>query len=313
MILTDYLRCGKSIEWDFAKQCGVDYGVIRLPEDKKFDITEKSHWEDIYKRFTDFGIKPEGIEPLPNNLHDHIKNGDEKRDESIEKAIKMLEFMNEYDIRVLCFNFMAHIGWTRTSSKIKERGGALVTGFDINDFKVTDDKISAKELWDNYWYFIKAVLPYAEKYNIRLALHPDDPPLEKLGNVERIMINLKNIEKAIGTVKSDCLGLTFCQATYKMMGEDIYSLIPKLASKIFFVHFRNASGNKLCFRETFHDNGDIDMKRAIELYKRYTPNALIRVDHVPQMAGEGKTIAGYGALGRLFAIGYLRGLMQDSE
>lgn len=309
MILTDYFRSDHDITWDFAKQCGVEHGVIRLPETKEFDITDLSHWKSVYKKFTDFGIKPLIIEPMPNELHDHIKAGDNLRDECIEKAIKMLEIMNEFDIRTICFNFMAHIGWLRTTDSIKERGGALVTGFDINDFKPTDKKITADELWKNYEYFIKAIIPYAEKYNINLALHPDDPPLPKLGEVERIMISYENIKKAISLVKSPNLGVTMCQATYLMMGEDLYDVIPKLADKIFFVHFRNARGNKYKFNETFHDNGEIDMADILKLYKNCNIDVPIRVDHVPLMAGESQDLAGYTALGRLFAIGYLKGIM----
>ena len=309
MILTDYFRSDHDITWDFAKQCGVEHGVIRLPETKEFDITDISHWKSVYKRFSDFGIKPLIIEPMPNELHDHIKAGDNLRDESIEKAIKMLEIMNEFDIRTICFNFMAHIGWLRTTESIKERGGALVTGFDINDFTPINKKITADELWKNYEYFIKAIIPYAEKYNIKLALHPDDPPLPKLGEVERIMISYENIKKAISLVKSPNLGVTMCQATYLMMGEDLYDVIPKLADKIFFVHFRNTKGNKYKFNETFHDNGEIDMSDILKLYKNCNIDVPIRVDHVPLMAGENQGLAGYTALGRLFAIGYLKGIM----
>lgn len=309
MILADYFRSDHDVTWDFAKQCGVEHGVIRLLETKEFDITDLSHWKSIYKRFSDFGIKPLIIEPMPNELHDHIKAGDNLRDESIEKAIKMLEIMNELDIRTICFNFMAHIGWLRTSENITERGGAKVTGFNINDFTPINKKITADELWKNYEYFIKAIIPYAEKYNIKLALHPDDPPLPKLGEVERIMISYENIKKAISLVKSPNLGVTMCQATYLMMGEDLYDVIPKLADKIFFVHFRNARGNKYKFNETFHDNGEIDMADILKLYKNCNIDVPIRVDHVPLMAGESQDLAGYTALGRLFAIGYLKGIM----
>ena len=310
MILTDYFRSEHDITWDYALQCGVNKGVIRLPEDENFDITDFSHWKTVKKRFDDYGIKPIIIEPLPNELHDHIKVGDSKRDECIEKLIKMLEYMNELDIRTICFNFMAYIGWLRTSDTIRERGGAMVTGFDYNEFLPTDEIITQKQLWSNYEYFIKAVIPYAEKFNIKLALHPDDPPIEKLGNVERIMTSKENIKKAIEMYESPNLGITMCQASYYMMGEDVYSTIKELSEKIFFVHFRNAVGTKIDFHETFHDNGAIDMKKAIELYKKYTPNVPIRVDHVPLMAGETQKTAGYTALGRLYAIGYLKGLME---
>ncbi len=310
MILCDYFKSERDITWDFARQCGVSHGVIRLPEYHEFDITDFSHWKSINEKFIDFGIKPLVIEPLPNELHDHIKAGDEKRDECIEKFITMMKYMNELDIRTVCFNFMAHIGWCRTSDSIKERGGALVTGFDINDFKPTDKTVTHGELWQNYEYFIKAVIPYAEKYGIKLALHPDDPPLDALGGVSRIMTSFENIKRAVNIVKSPNLGVTMCQATYLMMGENLYDVIPVLEDKIFFVHFRNARGNKYKFNETFHDNGDIDMADILRLYKKCGVDVPIRVDHVPLMAGEKQETAGYTALGRLYAIGYLKGLLQ---
>lgn len=313
MILADYFTSPKNMTWEYAKQTGVDNGVIRLPETQDFDVTDFSHWKSVSDAFLNFGIKPIIVEPMPNCLHDHIKAGDEKRDESIEKVIKMFPIMDKLDIRTICFNFMAHIGWLRTSNDIKERGGALVTGFDLKDFVPGGAQITSDELWYNYEYFIKAVIPYAEKYGIKLALHPDDPPLEKLGGVSRIMISYENIKRAMNVVKSESLGVTMCQATYLMMGEDLYDVIPKLADKIFFVHFRNAVGNKYKFNETFHDNGDIDMANILRLYKKCGVNVPIRVDHVPLMAGESQEVAGYTALGRLYAIGYLKGLLQAIE
>ena len=261
MILTDYFKSDRDLCWDFAKQCGVENAVVRLPENSEFDITDFGHWETVYKKFTDFGVKPIVIEPMPNNLHDHIKVGDDMRDECIEKVITMMSYMDRLDIRTICFNFMAHIGWLRTTDSINERGEALVTGFDLANFVATDKKITKEQLWKNYEYFIKSVIPYAEKYNINLALHPDDPPLEKLGAVERIMISYENIKKAVNIVESKKLGVTMCQATFHIMGEDLYEIIPKLSEKVFFVHFRNAKGNKYKFRETFHDNGAIDMAK----------------------------------------------------
>ena len=197
MILADYFRSEKDATWDFALQSGVRHGVIRLPETEDFVLSDKSHWETVYKRFTDYGITPVAIEPMPNAIHDHIKAGDEKRDESIEKAISMFPIMRELGIDTICFNWMAHIGWLRTRSDIPERGGAFVTEYNEADFKKTDKKITAEELWNNYTYFVKAVVPEAEKYGIRLGLHPDDPPVPRLGDVERIMINRENIRHAV--------------------------------------------------------------------------------------------------------------------
>ena len=142
MILTDYFRSEKDVTWDFAKQCGVNHGVIRLPEDAGFDITDKSHWKTVYNRFIGNGIKPIVIEPMPDSVHSHIKTGDCFRDESIEKVIKMFPIMRELGINLICFNWMAYVGWTRTSTNLPERGGATVTGFDINDYPNAYDMYS---------------------------------------------------------------------------------------------------------------------------------------------------------------------------
>ena len=310
MILTDYFRSTPDVTWDFALQSGVRHGVIRLPEDEAFDLTDASHWDTVCKRFTDRGITPVVIEPMPNALHDHIKAGDGQRDESIEKAMKMFPIMAKHDIDTICFNWMAHIGWLRTNAQYPERGGARVTEFDLQDFKPTGAKITAGQLWDNYIYFIKAVIPEAEKYGIKLALHPDDPPVKRLGDVERIMISRENIRKAVyDIVQSDSLGITMCQANYFIMGEDVADVIEEFAKKIYLVHFRNTKGTPTHFRETFHDNGDMDMAELMKVYIRNGVDAPIRVDHVPTMAGEVSSLPGYDAMGRLFAIGYLKGIL----
>lgn len=207
---------------------------------------------------------------------------------------------------------MAHYGWTRTG-EYPARAESLVTGFELADFRPDETTITAETLWQNYFYFIKAVLPHAERYGVKFALHPDDPPLEKLGGVSRIFTNKDNILRAINTIKSDCLGVTFCQACYKLMGEDLEKTIAELAEKIFFVHFRSVRGNKMYFRETFHDDGEIDMPSVMRAYVREGVNVPVRVDHVPTLKGENPRAAGYGSLGRLYAIGYLKGILQTLE
>lgn len=314
MLLTDYFKSEHDATWDIARQCGVRHGVIRLPEDGRFDYGDRSHWECVCSRFRNFGIMPVAIEPMPNELHEHIKIGDDKRDESIERVVSMFPHMQAMGIDTICFNFMAHIGWLRTSSGYRERGGALVTEFNMADFQQTDSRITAQELWDNYTYFIKAVVPGAEKYGIKLALHPDDPPVPRLGNVERIMISKANIRRAVyDIVKSDSLVVTMCQANYYIMGEDLEKTIEEFADKIYLVHFRNTTGTPEHFRETFHDNGDIAMAELMKIYVKNNVDVPIRVDHVPTLAGERSTLPGYDVMGRMFAIGYLKGIMESVE
>ena len=94
------------------------------------------------------------------------------------------------------------------------------------------------------------------------------------------------------------------------MGADVEKTIEEFAEKIFFVHFRNTTGALTKFRETFHDNGDLDMAKLLRLYTKLGINVPIRVDHVPTMKGEDTEVAGYASQGRLFAIGYLKGLLE---
>lgn len=314
MILTDYFRFPKDAAWDAAVSCGVRYGVMRLPEAEEFDLTDESHWEKPVSELLNYGVKPLIIEPMPNSVHDHIKAGDEKRDESIEKVLKMFPIMAKHGIGTICFNWMAHVGWFRTRADFPERGGALVTEFNLSQYTPSPYCITEKELWANYEYFLRAVLPEAEKYGICLALHPDDPPLPRLGDVERIMVNRKNIEKAVWEIcPSESLGITFCQANYHVMGEDPEELIWAWKDKIRFVHFRNVIGTKERFHETFHDNGALSMAHLMKAYVAAGVDCPVRVDHVPTLKGENDAFQGYNAQGRYFAIGYLKGILEAVE
>lgn len=313
MVLTDYFRSTPDQTWRNALQCGVQHGVIRLPDDDDFDFTSYEQIRCIADRFLAYGITPLVIEPLPNALHDHIKIGDPMRDECIERFVILLRHLHEIGITTVCFNFMAHYGWTRTSNSIPERGGAYVTGFQLRDFVPEPYELTHEELWEHYTYFIKAVMPYAEKYEIQMALHPDDPPLPYLGNTARIFTSFSAIQKGIHIVESPYLGVTFCQACYQLMGENLENVIAELAPKIHFIHFRNVHGSKTNFRETFHDNGDIDMAEMIRIYTQNSIDVPIRIDHVPTIADERSVHPGYDTLGRMYAIGYLKGLLEGVQ
>lgn len=312
MILTDYLTAESNRQWQWAKQAGVNHAVIRLPETADFDLTSAEHWRDLCDRYLAGGLRPLVVEPLPNCLHDHIKTGDARRDASIDTLLRMFPIMEQMEITTLCVNFMAHVGWCRTSNVIEERGGALVTGFDQNAYiPASDAAITESQLWDNLTYFLKAVVPTAERHGIKLALHPDDPPVIQLGGISRILTSVDNIQRALELVPSECLGVTLCQGSYAAMGEDVCRAIARFGDrgKLFFVHFRDIRGQPGNFRETFHDNGQTDMAEVIRAYRRCDYRGPVRVDHVPTMAGEDNSNAGYASVGRLFAIGYLKGLL----
>ena len=313
MILADYFLSQPDLQWELARQVGVNHAVVRLPEVDDFDMTDPAHIREVADRFKNRGITPLVVEPMPNSVHDHIKRGDALRDESIEKVLRMIPLLAENGFTTICTNFTAEVGWLRTSSTIPERGGALVTGFNLEDLSIDPSLSSTEEqMWERITYFLKAVMPTAEKHGIRIAFHPDDPPLKKLGNLTRIMTSKASIQKALDIYPSPYLGVTMCQANYRAMGEDVYDCIEHFGrqSKIFLVHFRDIAGTLTNFHETFHDNGPTDMSRAIQCYRDCKVDAPVRIDHVPTMAGEHNGKPGYETVGRLYAIGYLRGLCE---
>lgn len=313
MIIADYLLPTPSLQWDYARQIGVEHAVIRLPEDGSFDEGDPAHWKSLISRYTQKGLTPLVVEPMPNHLHDHIKLGDEKRDESIEKVIGMMRAMQGSGVHTICTNFMACVGWFRSDYAIVERGGALVTGFDAEKAKhEVRGNITAQALWENLTVFLQGVVPYAERYGIRIALHPDDPPVPSLMGVSRILTSPENIQKAVDIANSSAAGITLCQGTYSAMGASVCGVIRQFAGqdKLFFVHFRDIRGDREHFRETFHDNGQTDMGEALRCYQEMGYQGPVRVDHVPTMAGEENALPGYASVGRLYAIGYLKGLLE---
>ena len=316
MLLTDYLTQNDRLMWRWAKQLGVDHAVIRLPEDGQFDLNNFDHWRAYYDEFLSEGLTPVVVEPLPNSIYDDIKCGTDRADEAMATAKNVVRHMGKLGIGVLCMNFMAHIGWYRTSSKNPERGGALSTAFDMTQFTPADDfTITEEQLWRNMERFFREIVPVAEECGVRLALHPDDPPVPALGGVCRVLVSKEAIDRAIHLVKSDCLGVTLCQGCYSAMGENVYDVIRHFGAqgKIFYVHFRDVRGTREHFSETFHDNGQTNMAETIHLYRELGFDGPVRVDHVPTMAGESTDIPGYANLGRLYAIGYLRGLLEADE
>lgn len=315
MILTDYLLPTPSLQWEYALQAGVRHAVIRLPEDAAFDEGDPAHWKSLIARYTVRGIAPLVVEPMPNRLHDPIKTGAENRDECIGKVQAMLRAMQGSGVTTVCTNFMAQIGWYRTDYSIPERGGALVTGFDQAAVPAKPrGNLTAEQVWANLTYFLKAVAPTAERCGIRIALHPDDPPVPQLMGVARVLISPENIQRALDTVHSPNVGVTLCQGTYSAMGADVCGEIRRFAAqdKLFFVHFRDVRGTREHFCETFHDNGQTDMAAAIRAYRDAGYAGPVRVDHVPTMAGENNAAPGYASIGRLFALGYLKGLLEGA-
>jgi mannonate dehydratase len=305
-------------KWHLVKQMGIEYAIAKLAPEitgdlPPYDFASFKKSKNIYEAN---GLNLYGLEGDQFDMN-RIKFGLPGRDEDIELYKQMLVNMGQLGVPLLCYNFMAGIGWFRTTTDIEERAGALVSGFsseEANKLPLTEFGIvPAEKIWENYQYFIQQVIPVAEQAGVKMALHPDDPPVSPLRGIGRIFINADGIRKALALSNSPSHGLTFCQGTYTTMGENVELLIEEFKDRIHFVHIRDVSGTAENFRETFHDNGPTDMFKMMKAYKKIGFTGPLRSDHVPTMYGESNSHAGYEMKGNLFGVGYIKGLMDGLQ
>jgi mannonate dehydratase len=298
-----------------ASQAGAEEIVIPYPG------TDLAELLKTKKLVESHGLKIGVIERLlPHMKFVHNLPG---RDKQIEDVKKLIENMGEVGIPVLCYNWMPDDDWQRTALDVKERGGALVTEFNLDkksqvpthtgfDSPVNQGKITTgDQLWENLDYFLKQVIPVAEKSNVKLALHPDDPPISPLGNQPRIITTIEAFERVVEMYPSPSNVICFCQGTFASKGNVVLTDgIKRLANSVVFVHFRDVKGQVPHFTETFIDNGKTNMAEMMMHYMKLLPDDVpIRPDHVPTLEGEANENPGYEMLGRLHAIGYMQGLM----
>ena len=299
-----------------AAQTGVDCITLR------YQGPEKADWEPALAKIRSYGMEPAAVEDAI--AMENIIRGTEGREQEISGILNLLEIMADLEVPVLCYNFMAGTDWVRTRVDVAERGGARVTQFKLDDMdqavslddasrSLQHEVLTADQLWENLAYFLQQVIPRAESLGIDLAMHPDDPPLDVFMGRARIMNSVDNFLRLVSLVPSPVNGICFCQGTFAEMGADIPEAIRQLGPFIRYVHFRDIRGSCESFAETFHDNGPTDMVTALRTYREIGFRGPIRPDHVPQLIGEESGVPGYTMLGRLFAYGYMRGLLQAAE
>lgn len=239
----------------------------------------------------------------------------EDRDEKIGYWCQMLESLGRAGIPCLGWNFKP-MGNFRTPSDTG-RGGVMYSTFDYEHFRQNrptpcDPPVSEDAMWANMTAFLQAVIPVAEKAGVRMALHPDDPPIpEPLGGIAQICSSLDQFRRVLFEIApSDSNGMLFCQGCMtELLGRGVYDAIAEMASqnKIAWVHFRNVKGRLPRFVEVFMDEGDIDMKRAMATYRDNGFNGPYMMDHTPRFAHPAHT----QLHGKAYAIGYIRALIDD--
>ena len=304
----------------FARQLGAtDFiSVDDLP-------TDKGHYtfQDLLflrKRIEDAGLRCVAL-GIPAHWSDRIKLGLPGRDEQIDNWCKTLRNMGAAGIPVLYYTFTLRSAGgygLRTSRTTPGRGGARVTSFDYDLIKgATQDywdppvadsvETTDEQMWDHVTYFLQAVIPVAEQAGVRMALHPDDPPISPIAGVARIFRSHAALQRLIEIVPSDSNGLNFCQGTVSEMPENVLDAIRYFGSrdKIFYVHFRNVTGPVPQFAETFIDEGHVNMLEAMRAYKEVGFDGPMVDDHVPQVVGGSSDNRSSHA----YAIGYMKALM----
>lgn len=302
--------------WTFAKQLGVETGVVRF-----WGVDEWWEYETMLRarnRFEDHGISLEVVEDRPSMTATVL--GRDGRDEEIERVKRVLRNMGKLGIETYCWVWTENpVGVLRTSDSIPDRGGSLKSGYDHEWTQRQDDhpaaSISGDQLWDNLEYFLNKVVPVAEEAGVKMALHPDDPPVSPVRGVPRIVTSVDQYERILSLYDSSSHGVTFCQGNFAAMEMDVPLAIRRLGDRIHFVHFRDVDGSPDSFVETWQDDGPTDMLEAIRAYREVGFDGPIRPDHVPKMLDEEDregVHAGYTDMGRLFAVGYMKGLLEQT-
>jgi len=269
------------------------------------------------RRVESFGLELKVYEGIP--ITDRIKLGLEGSDQDLENFCQSLRNMGRAGIPILCYNWMVHFNWIRTSLHTRTRGGALVTAYRHADFErggLTGlGQVSEDLLWETLEHFLQRVVPIAEAEGVRLAMHPCDPPLSPVRGIGRIMTSPENFQRLLGMVDSPANGLTFCQGCFAEMGCDVPAWIRRFAAqgRLHFAHFRNVNRGATTadFHEVFHDDeGQADMWACMQAYIDAGFAGPMRPDHAPTMEGEDNDHPGYETQGRLLAVGYMKGLME---
>jgi mannonate dehydratase len=303
---------------------GVNHICSSLPS-AKFD--EKWTVEGLTKlreRVESFGIRLECV-PLPMSSH-YIATAENpnimlakspERDREIDNVCQMIRNAARVGIPAVKYN-LTILGVVRSAATVG-RGGARLSTFVYEQTKqdppLTEaGPVSEDQMWERITYFLDRVAPVAAENKVRIACHPHDPGMPRdrgFRGVHRVLGSVDGLKRFIAIRENPYHGLNFCQGTVSEMlqnpREEIHDVIRYFGSrrKIFNVHFRNIKGGFLNFRETFPDDGDVDMLRAIRTYKEVGYDGMLMPDHVPKIEGDTG-----GRQGFAFAFGYIQAAIQ---
>jgi mannonate dehydratase len=303
---------------------GVNHVCGSLPSRRLDEAWSVESLTKTRERVESFGIKLDML-PLPLSSSYITKSENPEimlgkspeRDRQIDDICQMIRNVAKAGIPSLKYN-LTILGVVRTEST-PGRGVASYSTFVYDKAKqeppLTEaGRVTEEIFWDRITYFLKRVVPVAEEYKVKLACHPHDPGMPKdkgFRGVNRVLGSVDGLKRLIQINPSKYHGLNFCQGTVAEMlkdpGKEIYDVIRYFGSrdKIFNVHFRNIKGNFLNFQETFPDDGDVDMLRAMRVYKDVGYDGMIMPDHVPTIAGDAGSRQSWA-----YCFGYINAAIQ---
>lgn len=307
----------------FIKQLGVDdillnmyrnnlidtnYDALPLPGDHQWEYSDLLL---LRHKIEDAELRMLALENMPWTFYDKIMMGQPGKEDQLEHVMETISNMGRAGIPVLGYAWTPSGVW-RSSTTHRIRGGAEVMRVDLDDFKnapLTHGRIfSEEEMWDNYQYFIEAVVPVAEEAGVTLALHPNDPPTPMLGGVPQLFRSFEAFKKGIAMMDSPNHGLQFCLGSWSEMGEDLNEVIDYFGpmGKLIYTHFQVVSGTVPKFHEIFIDQkGYYDPVTILKKLKSVGFNGMIMPGHVPKVEGDGA----WKERSRAYTIGYIKGMM----
>ncbi|MCB0082805.1 MAG: mannonate dehydratase [Caldilineaceae bacterium] len=297
----------------FIKQLGADDFLMntpRLPGDKQWE------YEDLLtlrQRADAAELRLMALENVPVSFYDKAMLGLPGRDEQIAHMQTTIRNMGKAGIPILGYHWMPNSVW-RTQEPAVLRGGARGTRFNLAEHdpaQLTHGRIFGEdEMWANYEYYLERILPVAEEAGVKLALHPDDPPVESLGGVARLFRNFEGFKRAMDTFDSPNHGLDFCMGCWsEMAGMDyVIDAVRHFGQrgKIIYVHFRDVQGTVPCFNECFINEGNVDPLVVMKTLKEVGFDGFMITDHVPAMVEDSP----WGHRGRAYAIGYMAAMLE---
>ena len=325
----------------FAAQIGVNGLQMNNPSLPGDERWEEKDVRELVRKVEEAGLKFEAIENVPTHFYHKAMMGLEGRDEQIENYQATIRAVARAGVPVLGLHFMPNSVWT-TDRKGLTRGGATARKFDMSIVEANIDNlemlrsfmpttlgrassmplfgkdgpfITEDQMWSNYEYFMRAVLPVAEEEGLKLALHPDDPPVPMLGGVARLFYKPDNFKKAYEMLgRSPSWSLDLCLGCCsEMVGgkANVTEMIEFFAPKgaISYIHFRDVQGSVPNFTECFIGDGNFDPAEVVALLDRTGFEGFLLDDHVPKMDGD----SDWNHRGRSHAIGYLQGLLRMLE